>query len=66
MGFEPASVHASVNTFKHKYLLNWQANHYQFHLEHHWGGELAVLDRIRALVSMARDSSHRVIIGKIL
>ena len=35
----------------------------KFHLEHHWGGGLAALgfgpDRIRTLVSMATDSSHR-------
>ena len=42
----------------------------KFHQEHHWGGGLIVsgfgLDRIRTLVSMATDSSHRVIMGKIL
>ena len=42
----------------------------KFHLEHHWGGRLTALgfgqDRIRTLVSMATDSSHRVIMGKIL
>ena len=36
----------------------------QFHLEHHWDGGLAAFgsgpDRIRTLVSMAIDSSHRV------
>ena len=41
-----------------------------FHLEHHWGGELFVIgfgsDRIKTLVSMATDSSHKVIMGKIL
>ena len=40
----------------------------KFHQEHHWGRGLAVfgfgLDRIRTLVSMATDSSHRVIMGK--
>ena len=40
----------------------------KLHLEHHWGGGLFVLglgsDRIRILVSMATDSSHRVIMGK--
>ena len=40
----------------------------KFHLEHHWGGESTALglrpDRIRILVSMATDSSHRVIMGK--
>ena len=39
------------------------------HLEHHWGGRLFVLGfgtgRIRTLVSMATDSSHIVIMGKI-
>ena len=42
----------------------------KFHQKHHWGGGLAALgfgpDRIRTLVSMATDSSHRVIMGKIL
>ena len=42
----------------------------KFHLEQHWGGGLSVLcfgpDRTRTLVSMAADSSHRVIIGKTL
>ena len=42
----------------------------KFHQEHHWGGGLTAigfgLDRIRTLVSMATDSSHRVIMGKIL
>ena len=42
----------------------------KFHLKHHQGGVLAALgfgpDRIRTLVSMATESSHRVIIGKIL
>ena len=42
----------------------------KLHLEHHWGGGLTALgfgqDRVRTLVSMATDSSHRVIIGKIL
>ena len=42
----------------------------KFHLKHHWGGGLAALDfgpdPIRTLVSLATDSSHRVIKGKIL
>ena len=41
---------------------------FKFHLEHHWGGGLTTLgfglDRIRTLVSIAKDSSHRVIMGK--
>ena len=40
----------------------------KFYLKHHWGGGKPALGfgpgRIRTLVSMATDSSHRVIIGK--
>ena len=43
---------------------------FKFHQKHHWGRGLTILgfrlDRIRTLVSMATDSSHRVIMGKIL
>ena len=39
-----------------------------FYLKHHWVGGKAALgfgpDRIRTLVSMATDSSHRIIMGK--
>ena len=42
----------------------------KFHQKHHWGGGLTALgfrlDWIRTLVSMAIDSSHWVIMGKIL
>ena len=42
----------------------------KIHLKHHWGGGLAALgfgpDRIGTLVSMATDSSNKVITGKIL
>ena len=42
----------------------------EFYLNHHWGGGKAALgfwpDRIGTLVSMATDSSHRVIMGKML
>ena len=42
----------------------------KFYLNHHWGEGKAALgfgpDRIRTLVSMATDSSHRVIMGKLL
>ena len=42
----------------------------KFYLKHHWVGGKDVkgfgLDRIRTLVSMATDSSHRVIMGKML
>ena len=40
----------------------------RFYLKHHWGGGKASVgfdpDRIRTLVSMATDSSNRVIMGK--
>ena len=40
----------------------------KFYLKHHWGGGKAALgfdaDQIRTLVSMATDSSHRVIMGE--
>ena len=40
----------------------------KFYLKHRWGGGKAALGfgpgRIGALVSMATDSSHRVIMGK--
>ena len=41
-----------------------------FYRKHHWGREKAVLgfepDRIRTLVSMATDRSHRVIMGNLV
>ena len=40
----------------------------KFHQKHHWGVGLTPLDfgpdRVRTLVSMATDSSHRVIMGE--
>ena len=40
----------------------------RFYLKHHWGGGKAAWgfggDQFRTLVSMATDSSHRVIMGK--
>ena len=40
----------------------------KFYLKHHWGGGKASVgfdpDRIKTLVSMATDRSHRVIMGK--
>ena len=39
----------------------------KFYLKHHWGGGKSALglgpDRVGTLVSMATDSSHRVIMG---
>ena len=73
MGLEPASVRASVRAST---LSNMNISEtsrpiiIKFHQAHHWGGGLTALgfgkDRIRTLVSMATDSSHRVIMGKIL
>ena len=41
----------------------------KFYLKHHWGWEKAALgfgpDQIRTLLSMATDSSHRIIMGKL-
>ena len=61
----------SVNIFKLEYLRNQLANRNDFfYLNHHWGGGKAALgfglDRTDTLVSMATDSSHRVIMGKML
>ena len=40
----------------------------KFYLKHHWGGGKAAFgfgaDQIRTLVTMATDSSHRVIMGE--
>ena len=41
---------------------------FKFYLKHHWGGGKAALGfgpgRIGTVISMATDSSHRVIMGK--
>ena len=59
----------SVNSFKLDYLRNQWANR-KLYLNLHWGGGKAALgfgpDRIGTLVSMATDSSHRVVMGKLL
>ena len=67
MGLEPASVRAST-------LSNMNISQTsrpittKFYLKHHWGGGKTALgfgaDQIRTLVSMAMDSSHRVIMEK--
>ena len=71
MRLEPASVRASVRAST---LSNMNISETsrpittKFYLKHHWGGGKAALgfdaDQIRTLVSMATDSSHRVIMGK--
>ena len=67
MGLEPASVRAftfsNMNISETGGLMA-----IKFYMKHHWGGGKAALglgaDPIRTLVSMATDSSHRVIMGK--
>ena len=73
MGLEPVSVRPSVRPFTLKNMNISETScpiKIKFHPEHYWGGALTALgfgqDRIRTLVSMATDSSHGVIIGKIL
>ena len=79
MGLEPASVRACVSAcvracVSASTLLNMNISEtsrpitIKFYLKHHWGKGKAALgfgaDQIRTLVSMATDSSHRVIMGK--
>ena len=67
MGLEPASVRAftfsNMNISETGGLMA-----IKFYMKHQWGGGKAALgfgaDPIRTLVSMATDSSHRVIMGK--
>ena len=71
MGLEPASVRACIRAST---LSNMNISETsrsittKFYLKRHWGGGKAALgfdaDHIRSLVSMATDSSHRVIMGK--
>ena len=57
-----------VHTFKHINISETSAT--KFYLKHQWGWGKAALcfgqDRIGTLVSMATDSFHWVIMGKIL
>ena len=71
MGLEPASVHASMraSTLSNRIISETSRPiTTKFYLKHHWGGGKAALcfdaELIRTLVSMATDSSHRVIMGK--
>ena len=71
MGFEPASVRLCIRAST---LSNMNISETsrpittKFYLKHHWGGGKVALgfdaDQIRTLVSMATDSSHRIIMGK--
>ena len=75
MGLEPASVRPCVrvsvrpSTFSNMNISETsRLITAKLYLKHHWGGGKAALgfgaDQIRTLVSMATDSSHRVIMGK--
>ena len=63
-----ASVRPSIQFFKHEYLCNQLADWNEILSEASLGGGKASVhfdpDRIRTLVSMSTDSSHRVIMGK--
>ena len=64
------SVCVSVDIFKLEYLHNQWANRNEILIELSLGWGKAALgfgpDRIGTLVSMATDSSHRVIMGKMM
>ena len=75
MGLEQASVRPSVHpSVRPSTLSNMNISETsrlirtKFYLKHHWGGGKAALgfdaDQIRTVVSMATDSSHRVIMVK--
>ena len=68
-----ACVRASLRLFKLSNMIISTTSRpipTKFYLKHHWGGGKAALcfgpDQIGTLVSMATDSSHMVIMGKIL
>ena len=74
MGLELASVRPSVRALFTLSNMNISVTSWpiviKYHQKHHLGGGLAAFgfgpDPIRTLVSMAIDSSHRVIMGKTL
>ena len=67
---DPASVRPCVNIFKLQYLRNQWSNRNQILSEASLGRGKDAFgfgpDRIGTLVSMATNSSHRVIMGKML
>ena len=69
MGVEPASVCLLTLSNIIISATSWPIAT-KFYLKHHWGGGKTALDfwpdQIGTLVSMATDSSHRVIMGEIL
>ena len=71
MGLEPASMRPCVRASTLSNMNISETSRLiltKFYLKHQWGGGKAALgfgaDQIRTLVSMATDSSHRVIMGK--
>ena len=73
MGVEPASVHACIRALTLSNMNIFATSRpivTRFYLKHHWAvGKAASCfgpDWIETLVSMATDTSHRVIMGKIL
>ena len=78
MGVEPSSVCASlslcvcasVNTFNIYISATDRLNSTKFYLKHYWGRGEAALGfgpgRNRTLVFMITNSSHRVVMGKML
>ena len=77
MGLKRVSVHPSIRPSVCAFTISgmnisetsWRIV-IKFHLKRHWGLGFSAFgfepDQIRILVSMATDSSHRVIMGKIL
>ena len=61
-------IRLSIHTFKYEYLCDQVADHNQILSEASFGWGRSALgfgaNRIRALVSMATDTSHRVVMGK--
>ena len=64
MGVEPASVSVSVHTFKMNISAASGPIITKFYLKYYWGRVKAALsfgpDQTRTLVSIAKDSPHRV------
>ena len=62
-----ASVRAYTLSNMNISAISWPIG-MKFYLKHHWGRGKASVgfdpDRIRTLVSMATDNSHRVMMGK--
>ena len=68
IGLKPSSVCPSVHPLTISNMNTRGPIATKFYLKHHWGGGKPALDfgrdLVRTLVSMATDSSHRVIMGK--